>query len=72
MCMYMYMHMYMSMYISMFRDLESGLSKDLKDGERGFEKNKRWWRLVAILPFTSFVMLGEKGDRPTACFPQDS
>ena len=29
------------------------------------EKGKRWWRLVAILTFTSFVMLGEKGDRPT-------
>ena len=29
------------------------------------EKGKRWWRLVAILTFTSFVMLGQKGDRPT-------
>ena len=25
--------------------------------------NKRWWRLLAILTFTSFVMLGEK-DQP--------
>ena len=23
------------------------------------------WRLVATLTFTSFVMLGQKGDRPT-------
>ena len=28
----MNMCMYMSMYMSVFRDLESGLSKDLKDG----------------------------------------
>ena len=29
---------FMSMYMSMFRDLESGLSKDLKDGERGLRR----------------------------------
>ena len=29
------------------------------------ENGKRWWRLVAILTFTSFVVLVEKGDRPT-------
>ena len=34
------------------------------------EKGKRW--LVAILTFTSFVILGEEVDRLTACFPQDS
>ena len=28
----------MSMYMSTFRDLESGLSKDLKDGERGLRR----------------------------------
>ena len=33
-----YMYMYMSMYMSMFRDLESGLGKDLKDGERGLRR----------------------------------
>ena len=35
---YMYMSMSMSMSMSMFRDLESGLSKDLKDGERGLRR----------------------------------
>ena len=55
----------MSVFLSMFRVLESGLSKDLKDGEPCLRRGKRWWRLVAILTFTSFVMLGEKGDRPT-------
>ena len=32
------MCMFMSMSISMFRDLESGLSEDLKDGERGLRR----------------------------------
>ena len=32
------MYMYMYMYMYMFRDLESGLSKDLKDGERGLRR----------------------------------
>ena len=35
------------MYLSMFRDLESGLSKDLKDGERGLRGTNaggRSWR----------------------------
>ena len=42
--MYMYlslsmsMYMYMYMYMSLFRDLHSGLSKDLKDGERGLRR----------------------------------
>ena len=36
--MYLYMYMYMFMYMSTFRDLESGLSKDLKDGERGLRR----------------------------------
>ena len=57
-----------SLYI--FRDLESGLRKtreclDLKDGEPCLRRANVWWRLVAILTFTSFVTLGEKGDRPT-------
>ena len=68
--------MYMSMYMSMFRDLESGLSEDLKDGETRFEKGKRWWRLVAILTVRSFDMPGERGENESnnlaACFPQDS
>ena len=38
MSMSMYMYMKMSIYMSMFRDLESGLSKDLKDGERGLRR----------------------------------
>ena len=39
-CKVMFMYMYMSicMKMSMFRDLESGLSKDLKDGERGLRR----------------------------------
>ena len=57
------------MYVSMFRDLESGL-------RTRFEKGKRWWRLVAILTFRSFVMLGGRGENESnnlaACFPQDS
>ena len=36
--MYMFMFMYMFMYMSTFRGLESGLSKDLKDGERGLRR----------------------------------
>ena len=32
------LHLYMSVKMSMFRDLESGLSKDLKDGERGLRR----------------------------------
>ena len=28
-------------------------------------QGKLWWRLVAILTFTSFAMLGQKGNRPT-------
>ena len=57
-----YVCLYVCLYVlSMFRDLESGLSKDLKDGEPCLKREKRWWRLVAILTFTSFVMLGEKG-----------
>ena len=32
------MYLYMSMYMSMLRDLESGLSEDLKDGERGLRR----------------------------------
>ena len=40
--MYMYMYvvasMYMSMHMSFFRDLESGLSKDVKDGERSLRR----------------------------------
>ena len=67
------------MYI--FRDLESVLSKtkeclDLKDGDACLRKAKRWWRLVAILTFTSFVMLVKRGENESnnlaACFPQDS
>ena len=42
-----------SMQHPVFRDLESLP-----------EKGKRWWRLVAILTFASFVMLGEKDGRP--------
>ena len=65
------MYMYMSMYVSMFRDLERGLSEDLKDGERG-----SWWRLVAILTVRSFVMPGEGGENESnnlaACVPQES
>ena len=36
--MYVYVYMYMSMFLSMFRDLESGSSKDLKDGARGLRR----------------------------------
>ena len=36
--MWTYMYIDMSMYMSTFRDLESGLSKDLKDGERGLRR----------------------------------
>ena len=43
----------------------------LKDGEPCLSRANAG-RLVAILTFTSFVMLGEKGDRSTACFTQDS
>ena len=32
------MYIDMSMYMPTFRDLESGLSKDLKDGERGLRR----------------------------------
>ena len=39
-------------------------------------QRKLWWRLVAILTFTSFAMLGQQGNRPTeqssSFFPQDS
>ena len=40
---YVYVHVYVYVYVkekkmSMFRDLESGLSKDLKDGERGLRR----------------------------------
>ena len=35
-----YMSMSVSMYLYMFRDLESGLSKDLKDGERSLRRAK--------------------------------
>ena len=60
--------MYKYMYI--FRDLESETwvrqrVSGLKRCWILLEKGKRWWRLVAIPTFTSFVMLGEKGDRPT-------
>ena len=36
MSMSMFLYMYMYMYV--FRDLESGLSKDLKDDERGLRR----------------------------------
>ena len=38
MFMSMFMSLTMSMDISMFRDLGSGLSKNLKDGERGLRR----------------------------------
>ena len=45
----------------------------MKDGE---EKGKRWWKLVAILTFRSFVMPGERGENESnnlaACVPQES
>ena len=70
------MYIDMSMYMSTFRDLESGLSQNLKDGERGSEKGKRWWKLVAILTVSSFVTPGERGEDESnnlsACGPQDS
>ncbi len=75
--MYMYMHMSvsmsmsLSMSMSMFRDLESGLSKDLKDGERGLRRANagggswRYWR--------SNPSLGEnESTNLAACFPQNS
>ena len=59
----------------MFRDLVGGLSKDLKDGERGLRRAHAGggsWRLT----FKSFVMLGEgcenESNNLAACFPQDS
>ena len=52
-----------SMILKVFwvRQRVSGLERWWTLPERG----TRWWRLVAILTFASFVMLGQKGDRPT-------
>ena len=38
MCLYMHMSLCVSTYMSFLRDLESGLSKDLKDGERSLRR----------------------------------
>ena len=74
---YIYMSMYMSLYINIFRDLESGLSKDLKDGERSLRRaNAGEARGDTDVQFKSFVVLGERGENESnnqaACFPQDS
>ena len=59
--MYMYMLMSMSLSMSMFRDLESGLSKDLKNGERGLRRTNAGGASVTILTFRLFVMPMRKG-----------
>ena len=61
--------MYMSMCMSMFRDLESGLSEDLKDGRALVEA--RGDTDVHIVRYA-----WRKGENESnnlaACFPQDS
>ena len=59
------MYLYVSMHMYFLCTSFCLYSVILKDGEPLLVKRKRWWRLVAILTFTSFVMLVEKGDRPT-------